>query len=93
MTLLAWHTSARDPRVETWHAGRFLEMWASPPEIAELAAACAGYDAPDVTRALDATADLFERLERELAERLRLAVPVRHDELRALLRRILLHAA
>ena len=80
--LLAWHARAADPRTDTWHGGRFLERWADPRALRELRHAYAGYDAAGVARALWATAELFERLERECAERLGLALSVPHQQLR-----------
>jgi len=84
--LLAWHTQAMGPGVDTWHDGRFLERWADRQTLQDLRASYASYDADDVARALWATVDLFERLERDCAERLDLPLIVAHREVRELLR-------
>jgi aminoglycoside 6-adenylyltransferase len=89
VTLLAWHAKAADPEADTWHGGRFLERWADPGALADLRDAYAGYDAAQVVRALWATAELFERLERECAERLGLAPSVPYQEVRRRLREVL----
>ena len=80
VTLLGWHTLAADPLADTWHGGRFLERWADPTSLGALRDADAGYDAAEVARALWATAELFQRLERECAERLGLALSVHHQQ-------------
>jgi aminoglycoside 6-adenylyltransferase len=87
--LLAWHTRARDPEVDTWHGGRFLERWADPPALEELRGAYATYDADGVARALEATMALFERLERECAENLGAVVSPAHADVRARTRSLL----
>ncbi|OKI53573.1 hypothetical protein A6A27_32750 [Micromonospora sp. CB01531] len=87
--LLAWHTQASHPQVDVWHEGRFLERWADKQTLLDLRSTFAGYDAIDVARALWATADMFERLERECAERLGLELTVAHDEIREHLRAVL----
>jgi aminoglycoside 6-adenylyltransferase len=87
--LLAWHTQASDPQVDTWHEGRFLERWADKAILLDLRSTFASYDAIDVARALWATVNLFERLERECAEHLGLELAVAHDEIREHLRAVL----
>jgi aminoglycoside 6-adenylyltransferase len=89
VTLLAWQVKAADPQADTWHGGRFLERWADPHALRELRLAYAGYDAADLARALWATAELFQRLERECAERLGLPLSVHHQELWRRLRELL----
>jgi aminoglycoside 6-adenylyltransferase len=89
VTLLAWRARADDPLADTWHGGRFLERWAEPQVLAELRDAYAGYQAAEVARAVWATAELFERLERECAERLDLALSVPHQQVRQRLGEIL----
>lgn len=69
------------PGTDTWHAGRFVDRWADPADLRELGAAYARYDEEDVARALWATVDLFERLEREIGRPP--AVP--HKEVRQVL--------
>jgi aminoglycoside 6-adenylyltransferase len=78
VTLLGWHTRADEPLADTWHGGRFLERWADPHALRELRHAYAGYDAAEVARALWATAELFQRLERECAQQLGLELSVPH---------------
>lgn len=87
--LLAWHAQAADGSVDTWHRGRFLERWADPVALRDFRAAFATCDPGDIARALWATVDLFERLERETADRLRLATTVPHPEIRDRLRAVL----
>ncbi|MGK5442258.1 aminoglycoside 6-adenylyltransferase [Micromonospora sp. URMC 105] len=87
--LLAWHAQASRPQVDTWHGGRFLERWADRQALHDLRSAYAGYDADEVARALWATVDLFERLERECAERLGLELTVAHDAIRKHLHAVL----
>ncbi|MCW3842799.1 aminoglycoside 6-adenylyltransferase [Micromonospora yasonensis] len=87
--LLAWHRQASHPQVDTWHEGRFLERWADRRTLLDLRSAYASYDAIDVARALWATVNLFERLERECAEHLGLELTVAHDEIREHLRAVL----
>jgi aminoglycoside 6-adenylyltransferase len=87
--LLAWHAQAADRSVDTWHRGRFLERWADPAALRDFRAAFALCDPDDVARALWATVDLFERLERETAKRLGLATRVPHAEIRDQLRALL----
>jgi aminoglycoside 6-adenylyltransferase len=87
--LLGWHARAAEPLTDTWHGGRFLERWADPQALGELRDASAGYQAAEVARALWAIAELFERLERECAERLGLALSVPHLQVRRQLREIL----
>ncbi|MFF3853349.1 aminoglycoside 6-adenylyltransferase [Micromonospora sp. NPDC002575] len=87
--LLAWHARASHPQVDTWHGGRFLERWADRHALHGLRSAYASYDAADVARALWATVNLFERLERECAERLGLELTVAHHAIREHLRMVL----
>ncbi len=90
VTLLGWRTRAAEPLADTWHGGRFLERWADPHTLQELRHAYAGYDADAVgARALEATAELFGRLERECAERLGLELSVPHPQLWRWLRELL----
>jgi aminoglycoside 6-adenylyltransferase len=87
--LMAWHAQAADASVDTWHRGRFLERWADPVALRDFRAAFAAGDPDDIARALWATVDLFERLERETATRLGLATTVPHPQLRERLRAVL----
>lgn len=87
--LMAWHAQAADASVDTWHRGRFLERWADPVALRDFRAAFAAGDPDDIARALWATVDLFERLERETATRLGLASTVPHPQIRERLRAVL----
>ncbi len=82
VTLIEWHARAVDPSVDTWHGGRFLERWGDPGALAALESAFAHYDLRDVARALWATIDLWEGLERETAGRLGLEPELDHHDLR-----------
>jgi aminoglycoside 6-adenylyltransferase len=82
VTVLEWHARAVEPAADTWHGGRFLERWADPGALAALEGAYAHYDLRDVSRALWATIDLWEGLERETASRLGLELELDHPELR-----------
>lgn len=67
-TMLEWHTYAtRSESHDTWMRGRFLEEWADPRAVAQLATAFAHYEAQDIARALHATMELYRWLEDETA--------------------------
>jgi aminoglycoside 6-adenylyltransferase len=87
--LLAWHAQAADHQLDTWHGGRFLEHWADRHALEDLRHAYARYDADDIVRALWATVDLFERLERECAQRIGLIQSVPHQHIRQRLSEVL----
>ena len=87
--LLAWHAQAADPHVDTWHGGRFLRSWADGRALEALRHAYARYEASDIPQALWATVDLFERVERECAERISLPLSVPHYLIRQRLGEIL----
>jgi aminoglycoside 6-adenylyltransferase len=89
VTLLGWHTMVVQPLADTWYGGRFLERWADPQELRELGRAYAGYDPAEVAQCLWSTAEQFQRLERESAERLGLALSVPHLQVRRWLHEIL----
>ena len=82
VTLLGWHARSRDPEVDTWHAGRFLERWADPGALVALESAYAHYDLRDVARALWVSIDLWEGLEEETARRLGFELALDHADLR-----------
>jgi aminoglycoside 6-adenylyltransferase len=88
--VLAWHAQARDPGVDTWHRGRFLERWADGRALADLRGVYARYDTDDVARALVATMDLFRRVATEMAEGFGLHYPRDADEFATRLVRALL---
>lgn len=69
--LARWRSDASD----TWHGMRFFERWAGDDLVEELGPTFARYDAQDVARALRAKAELFGRLEDEVAARYELVVP------------------
>jgi aminoglycoside 6-adenylyltransferase len=73
-------TDARESGREPWQRGRFLERWAEPHDLAELGETYAVYDAPDIARAIKATASMFKRLEAEVSDRRGLEPFVDHDE-------------
>jgi aminoglycoside 6-adenylyltransferase len=87
--LLAWQAQTTDRQVDAWHGGRFLERWADRRAPDGLRHAYARYEASDIARALWATIDLFERVERECAERLGLPLSVPHHHIRQRLGEIL----
>lgn len=71
LPLIEWHTQTSQPAgTDTWHNGRFLELWADPRITQGMQAIIAHYDMADAWRALLAAADLFGWLARETAEKL-----------------------
>lgn len=74
-------TDARESGREPWHRGRFLERRAEPHDLAELGESYAAYDAPDIARAIKATASMFKRLERDVGRRRGFDPFVEHDEI------------
>ena len=71
LRLIEWHAQAvHGPAYQTWHAGRFIELWADPRIIAALGATYAQYDAADVRRALYASLRVFHWIALEVADRL-----------------------
>jgi aminoglycoside 6-adenylyltransferase len=65
----------RSAETDTWHGMRFFERWAGDDLVHALEPTFARYDAVDVARALRAKAELFGRLEDEVAARYELGVP------------------
>ena len=66
--MLEWHAHAtRGEGLDTWLRGRFLEEWADPRAVKQLSKAFAHYETGDIARALQATMELFRRLENETA--------------------------
>jgi len=55
---------------DTWFEGRFLERWAEPKILDELAKTFAHYDASDITNALLQTVELHRRLSMDAGSRL-----------------------
>jgi aminoglycoside 6-adenylyltransferase len=80
LRMMEWHARAtRGDSVDTWHEGRFLELWADPRAIEGLRQAFAHYDEADVRRALFATLELFRWLAVETAETWGYAYPHEAD--------------
>jgi aminoglycoside 6-adenylyltransferase len=75
--LARWRSRGRD----TWHGYRFFERWADAELVEALRPTFARYDAEDVGRALRAKAELFGRLEDDVAERCGLRLPVNRQEI------------
>ena len=82
MTLLGWQALARDPSLDTWHDGRFLEKWADERALREFRFSFTCDGPASIAAALWRTVDLFERLERECARLLGFPLPVPHAEVR-----------
>ena len=79
--MIEWHAHAtRGPHVDTWHNGRFLEVWAGPRALAGLRQSFAHYDRQDIARGLLATMDLYRWLTRETAAALGYPYPTEADE-------------
>ena len=75
--MLEWHAHAtRGEGFDTWLRGRFLEEWADPRAVTQLSTAFAHYDASDISRALQATMDLYRWLEDETCARWGYTIPV-----------------
>lgn len=78
--VLEWQARARDEAVDTWHGSRFLEHWADPAVLRELAQTAGTYEPREAHAALLATTRLFERVAHETARELGFAYPiVDHD--------------
>jgi aminoglycoside 6-adenylyltransferase len=79
--MLEWHAHAGHGAAhDTWMRGRFLEEWADPRAVAQLANVFAHYDPQDIARALWATMELFRRLVTETAERWQYTYPASGDQ-------------
>ena len=75
-----WHARATHGwDYDTWHDGRFLDLWADPRAVAGQREAYAHYDEAAVRRALFATIDLFRWLAMETAGRLGFGYPTDGD--------------
>jgi aminoglycoside 6-adenylyltransferase len=74
--LARWRAHGTD----TWHGLRFFERWAGRDVLEALAPTFAAYDAEDVARALRATAELFAKLEDEVAGRFELTQAIDRRE-------------
>jgi aminoglycoside 6-adenylyltransferase len=69
--LARWQSNETD----TWHGARFFERWAGDELVEALGPTFGGYDAEDIARALRAKAELFGKVEDEVATRYELTVP------------------
>jgi aminoglycoside 6-adenylyltransferase len=79
--MLEWHAHAvQGATHDTWMRGRFLEEWADPRAVAQLAKIFAHYDRQDIARALRATMELFRWLAVETAERWKYAYLASGDQ-------------
>ncbi len=79
--MLEWHARAVQGQAhDTWLRGRFLEEWADPRAVKELAGAFGRYEAGDIAAALRSTMHLFRWLEDETAARLGFAPPLEGEK-------------
>lgn len=79
--MIEWHARAtRGPNVDTWHNGRFLDVWADPRALEGLRRGFAHYDAQDIARGLLATMDFYRWLTQETAAALGYPYPTEADE-------------
>jgi aminoglycoside 6-adenylyltransferase len=74
--LARWRAHGRD----TWHGLRFFEQWAGEDVVQALGPTFARYEAQDVARALRTKAELFAKVEDDVAERFGLALSVDRTE-------------
>jgi aminoglycoside 6-adenylyltransferase len=65
----------RSHEPDTWHGSRFFERWAGDELVESLGPTFAAYDAQDIARALRAKAELFGKVEDDVAARYELTVP------------------
>jgi aminoglycoside 6-adenylyltransferase len=72
MRMVRWHAE-RDGAV--WHRARFIEEWAHPYVVDQMAATWALHDAADIQRALTSMMDLMAWLSEEIATAYALVVP------------------
>jgi aminoglycoside 6-adenylyltransferase len=80
LQVIEWRTRATPgPQHDTWHKGRFLELWADPRALDGMRTAFGHHDPADIRRALLATMDLFRWLARETAQALGYAYPEEAD--------------
>jgi aminoglycoside 6-adenylyltransferase len=87
--LFASGALGRDPSLDTWHQGRFLERWAPPTEVEQLRGSFAQYTSADVARALQANADLFTAAEQECTRVLDVTSTTPHETIRGRLQALL----
>jgi aminoglycoside 6-adenylyltransferase len=78
--MFEWHAHATcGTQHDTWMRGRFLEEWADPRAVTQLAGVFAHYDRDDIARALWATMELFRWLAQETAEHWQYTYPADGD--------------
>jgi aminoglycoside 6-adenylyltransferase len=65
----------RSQKPDTWHGSRFFERCAGDELVEAVGPTFAAYDTNDIARALRAKAELFAKVEDEVAARYELAVP------------------
>lgn len=76
LRMIEWHTGAMNSwNYDTWHAGRFLDIWAEPKVKDNLPKVFSHYDKDDIGQALWATMDLFRLLAVEVAEKMDFKYP------------------
>lgn len=81
LRMIEWHASAtRGTDVDTWHNGRFVEVWADPRAMEGLSEGFAHYDVQDMARALLATMYLYHWLAQETAAALGYPYPAESDK-------------
>jgi aminoglycoside 6-adenylyltransferase len=81
LRLMEWDAcTAHGWDYDTWHGGRFLELWAEPRVPGALRHAFAHYAEEDIGRALLVTMDVFRWLAVETAQRLSYPYPITADE-------------
>ncbi len=71
LRMIEWHARAHHGwNYDTWFNGRFLESWAEPQVLSELAPAFAHYELDDLKKALGQTVRLHKSLSTETAKKL-----------------------
>lgn len=81
LRMIEWHEISVEQKTgQVWHAGRFLQEWASPQTRQELVHCFAGYGRAESWQALESMAALFARLSREVANARGLTVPEKLQE-------------
>ena len=80
LQMIEWEMrSSKGWDYETWHRGRFIEEWAEPEIIRNLAQTYARYDKADVSRALEKTVQLYTILAQQVADRMHFQYPTRGE--------------
>lgn len=78
--MLEWHARVtKGQKRDTWLRGRFLEEWADPRAVKELAGTFAHYNEKDLWRALINTLELFRWVAKETAKGLGYEYPLDAD--------------